>query len=187
MQIKDNKLVFEIVTCWKCKGSGQAKKGVWCPNYGKKMRNKKCPHCGSRSQSNHGMIGETLGECFFCEGTGKIQEDEYTTIPAELMPGLMEQIEFIFVPPDKKVVDLDKRFVQDIFCGRNSFAGAQDYTDHRTTPKEVLFEKIREQAFSPSGPMQALNYIQKDHTIKTPVYYWGYYGGWKADWITFQR
>jgi hypothetical protein len=78
MKIIDGKVTMETKECLYCHGKGQREEWVSCPNYGKAMRGKACPHCGSTTKHNHRPINTgNIIECDHCKGVGRVDETLY--------------------------------------------------------------------------------------------------------------
>lgn len=182
MRIQNGKIIFEVVECWDCTGTGQSARYAPCVNNNKKMKGKKCIYCGSRNKYGHKYSTiPTYVPCTICAGTGKRQEDKCDGITPEIMEYLLTHLNFIFKGNLKQEVDLDKQFVYEIYSGVNSFAGSQDYVDHRNDNAETLLAMIKQNA--KGRLLQALNYIDKDNNIIKDILYYGYRGGYSADFM----
>lgn len=181
MRIENNKLVFEVVTCSMCK-DGKATRGVHCKNYGKAMRGRPCEICGSRNKHNHKIVSQETVDCMFCDGQGKKLEDRFDRLPDHLVDPLIELITFTFRTPDMRAISLDNRFITACYTPGNSFSGCQDYVDHRNSPADLILDKVLKQVRG-GYTHQALNYIDGENNLKLDVQYWGFNGGYTAEWM----
>ena len=180
MRIENNKLVFEIVKCDMCEATGKTKRGVHCKNYDRKQRNKPCEICGSRSRYDHKIVSHEIVDCYFCK-KGFRQEDKFSNIPAHVKNEIIELTTFTFLSPDMRKISLDARFISACYSGKNTFAGSQDYINHTKSNPDLILAKVLKQVKNSSG-MQALNYIDAENNLILDVHYFGFDGGWTADW-----
>ena len=118
----------------------------------------------------------------FCNGNGNAQEDKFTRLPKHLIETIIDLTTFSFREPDSRNISLDARFISACYSGGNSFAGSQDYIDHTKSPAELLLDKVLKQVRG-GYIHQALNYIDAKNNLKLDVHYWGYTGGWTAEWV----
>lgn len=180
MRIENGKIIFEVVECWDCKGTGKSTRYKACFNDGKKMKNRACIFCGSRNQ--HGHKYSTAPHyviCNICGGKGKRQEDRFDNIKPEMMDWMLLNLNFHFKGNLPQDINLDTKFILDCYSGSNSFAGSQDYIDHRQDSAEIVLALVRKNA--KDRLLQALNYIDTDNNLITDIIYYGYRGGYTAD------
>jgi hypothetical protein len=181
MKIQNGKLVYEVVKCNMCNaGPGKAKRGVHCKNFDRKQRGKPCEICGSKSRYDHKIVSHEIVDCYFCK-QGFRQEDKFSNIPDDVKNEIIELTTFTFQTPDMRKISMDARFLIDCYSGKNSFAGSQDYTNHTKSDPELILAKVLKQVRNSSG-MQALNYITDDNNLILDVNYFGFDGGWTANW-----
>ena len=178
MYIKDNKIIFEIVTCWNCEGRKEVKNYIPCENMYQRTNRKPCQICGGIGKYNHKSIGEKMVSCFVCEGEGKRQEAAFDTITKECLSYIINNANYIHIGNNPNDINLDKKFIADCYgIGGNHFCGYQDYIDHRQDNAETLLKLIKDGVH----PMQVLNYIDKDGILKLNISYFGYRGGIEAN------
>jgi len=182
MRIENGKIVFEVVECWDCKGSGKSARYSPCVNNWKKMKGKTCI-CGSRNRHDHkhATVPHYV-TCTICGGKGQRQEDRFDRITPEMMDYMLFNLNFIFRGNLPQDIDLDMKFALDCYSGGNSFAGCQDYIDHREDSAETVLELIKKDA-NKWHLLQALNYIDTDNNLITDIVYYGYRGGYEAEFV----
>jgi len=184
MIIKNNKLIFEVVECWKCKGKGEVENYSPCPNDNKKTYGKPCQYCGSKNRYSHKYSEKAhLIPCGICKGKGKRLENRFDNITPKIMDYLLDNLKFIWKGNYIPNVNLDYKLIADLYLGKNAFAGCQDYIDHRKDKPEELLKIIKKDA--KTRLLQALNYIvAKDNTtLIEKIVFYGYNGGYTADFI----
>lgn len=182
MRIENGKLIFERVKCTMCE-NGKTERGVFCKNYDKPMYGRAC-ECGSKNKFEHKIVSKKIVDCSYCGGTGRELEDRFSTLPEYLIDPIIEKISFVFKSADLEDIDLDTRFLGESYAGKESFAGAQDYIDHRKSDASLILNKVLTQARESRS--QALNYIDSKNNLILTVSYWGYNGGWTSEWIRTQ-
>lgn len=182
MQIENGKLIFEVTKCTLCSGTGKIKHGIFCINENKKQRGKPCKVCGSKNKRDHKIVTYKIVNCNYCNGTGKKMENRFSHIADHLVEPIIAMINFTFRNPEIDEIDLDQSFISSCYRGKNSFAGGQDYIDHRKSSAKLILEKVLKSVRG-GYTHQALNYIDSENNILTKVSYWGYYGGYTAQWI----
>ncbi len=181
MKIKNNKIVFEVVTCWDCSGRKQVLRGIHCKNYRKNQRGRPCEYCGSKNKHDHKIVDRIMIECYTCKGTGSRLENKFDNISKSLIEPIISLTTFTFKSPDMQKIDPDARFIATMYTGVNSFSGSQDYNDHRKSSPELILEKVLKQVRE-GYTHQVLNYIDSENNLKLNIHYWGYYGGYTAQW-----
>ncbi len=183
MRIENGKIMFEVVECWDCKGSGKSARYAPCVNNGKKMKGRACIYCGSRNKYDHKhSTTPHYVTCTTCGGKGQRQEDRFDRITFEMMTWMLSNLNFIFKGNLPQDVDLDMKFISDCYSGHNSFAGAQDYIDHRRDNAETILALVKKDA-NKWHLLQALNYIDKENNLITDIVYYGYRGGYEAEFV----
>ena len=76
-QVTGDRVIFEEVPCWNCKGTKMTERGILCPEWNHKVRGRlggHCPHCGATNRWRHQTVGQETVECYYCSGTGEIME-----------------------------------------------------------------------------------------------------------------
>lgn len=179
MKIENGKLIFERVKCTMCE-TGKTERGVFCADYNKPMYGRTCA-CGSKNKFSHKIVKKEIVDCSYCGGTGRELEDRFSSLPEYLIEPIIEKMTFIFKSADLENIDLDARFLVECYSGENSFAGAQDYIDHRKSDADLILKKVLTQARESQS--QALNYIDSKNNLLLTVHYWGYNGGWTSKWV----
>lgn len=90
-----DKIIFEEVPCWNCKGTKITERGILCPEWNRKVRGRlggSCPHCGSKSKYRHQAIGYEMVECYYCSGTGKQMETSNSYITENIYSSLIYRV-----------------------------------------------------------------------------------------------
>ncbi len=186
MRIENDKIVFEIVECWDCKGTGKSARYAPCVNNGKKMKGRKCIYCGSRNQHDHKH--DTVPHyitCTVCNGVGTRLENRFDSITQEIMDWMLLNLNFHFKGNLQQDVNLDNKFILDCYSGVNSFSGSQDYIDHRQDNVDAVLELVKKGA--KTRLLQALNYIDTDNNLITDIVYYGYCGGYEASFVRKEK
>ncbi len=185
MRIENNKIVFEVVECWHCKGTGRSARYNPCVNNWKKMYGKTCV-CGSRNQHDHKH--DTVPHyitCPICNGAGTRLENRFDSITQEMMDWMLLNLNFHFKGNLQQEINLDNKFLLDCYIGSNSFSGSQDYIDHRQDNADAVLELVKKGA--KTRLLQALNYIDADNNLITDIVYYGYRGGYSADFVKARK
>lgn len=181
MRIENGKIVFEVVECWDCKGTGRSARYAPCVNNWKKMYGKTCV-CGSRNQHDHKHdTTPHYVTCTICNGVGTRLENRFDSITQEMMDWMLVNLNFHFKGNLQQDINPDIKFLIDCYSGINSFSGSQDYIDHRQDTAEVVLELVKKGA--KTRLLQALNYIDADNNLITDIVYYGYRGGYSADFL----
>ncbi len=152
MKIENNKLIFEVVTCWECNGNLKVKRYKTCPNYNKPTYHKKCEYCGSTNKHDHKTIGSYEIECPTCKGTGKYLENKFDFVPQNIIDSL-------------KITEIEKinrnSNFNESYLGFNQISGCTDYgRSHKLSNDEFLIEAKKTMSI-----VQALKIIDKDNNI----------------------
>ena len=179
MRIENGKLIFERVPCTMCE-NGKTLRGIFCDDYDKPMYGRAC-RCGSKNKFDHKIVRKELVDCSYCGGTHSEQEDRFTNLPANLLEPILEKMTFVSKDAEQEDIDLDTRFLADCYSRKNSFAGAQDYIDHRKSSADLILKKVMTQVRE-NTPAQALNWIDSKNNLLLTVIFWGFNGGWTAEW-----
>ena len=152
MKIENNKLVFEIVTCWECNGNLKVKRYKTCPNLNKPTYHKKCEYCGSSNRYDHKNIGSYEIDCPTCKGTGKYLENRFDFIHQNIIDNL-KITEIV-------KVNRNSNFNEN-YLGFNQISGCTDYgRSLKLNNSELINEAKKSMSFT-----QALNIIDKDNNI----------------------
>lgn len=179
MKIENGKIVFESVQCWNCDGTGQDKYFKPCINDKRKTYNKKCSYCGGKGVYGHKYSDIPYYKpCHICNATGYKMEDKMSTINQECLDYIVDNMTYIF-KGELNGTDMDNHFIK--CCFVNVFAGCDDYNDHRLDTKENLLPIIKKSARD--RHLQVLNYIAPNGEIVKEVVYYGYRGGYSADFV----
>lgn len=152
MKIENNKIIFEVVQCWNCKGSGKDKHYKRCPNDNKKTYGKKCEHCGATNKHSHKSIGYDIIDCNLCKGSGKRLENRFDFVPKDIIDSL----------DITEVVKVNRNSTfNESYLGLGQIYGCSDYgRSHDLTNDELIAEIKKDMTCT-----QALSITDKDDNL----------------------
>ena len=139
------KVIFEEVPCWNCKGTKMTERGILCPEWNRKVRGRlggHCPHCGSKSRYQHQVVGHETVECYYCSGTGKQMETSISYITENIYSHLTyrvyREIEIA------KEADRIMRLGNDEFANllRKNIGGCTDYGASVSKTDEEIIKSV---------------------------------------------
>jgi len=144
-QVMGDKVIFEEVPCWNCKGAKITERGILCPEWNHKVRGRlggHCPHCGSKSRYQHQVVGRETVECYYCSGTGKQTETCNHRITENIYSSLTYKVyreKDNMSSGSRKVID-DAMMGKNVYGGMgNCIGGCTDYgASVNKTDKEVI-------------------------------------------------
>lgn len=177
-------LRYEKVKCWVCEGTGKVERGISCPKWNQPTNRKPCKHCGGIGKRNHKQLGTKIVDCWHCEN-GIYQEDRFDFVNESFLKQYVQLVNFHFKGNKKEEYTdgkLDIEFALKCYVGHNSFAGYQDYRDHRNDSESDLLNLIIKDGIK--RRLQALNYCDKETgELNLDIVFLGYHGGIEANWI----
>lgn len=88
------RIFFEKVPCWACKGTRILSQNILCPEWNHKVRGRlgsHCPHCGATSRFNHKVVGDEQVDCYHCDA-GQIMETRESNPTQNIMDALVYKV-----------------------------------------------------------------------------------------------
>jgi len=155
-QVTGDKVIFEDVPCWNCKGTKMTERGILCPEWNNKVRGRlggHCPHCGSRSKHRHQVIGHETVECYYCSGTGKQMETFNSYVTENIYSHLSYRV-YRENPNIEKIIDgIMLGAKQGQYGGMgNNIGGCTDYGASSGKTDEEVIKSV--------GGIHRWNYLQ---------------------------
>lgn len=141
MKIENGKVIFEVIPCDVCSGTGKQKERVVCPNNNKPhmaSKRKPCTICGNVSRWNHKAIetGKII-DCWHCSGKGIYQEKSTDYCPENLFNN---NTTFYVIRQNEREMSWGEQHVGLM----GSVFSCVDYGRNHTQSDEELIESVKD-------------------------------------------
>jgi hypothetical protein len=134
-KVMGDKVIFEEVPCWNCKGTKMTERGILCPEWNNKVRGRlggHCPHCGATNRNQHQVVGRETVECYYCSGTGQQMETSNSYVTENIYSSLTYK------------VYRDEKIIKEIFSGEGTGMGIGGCTDYGASVLKTDEEVIKD-------------------------------------------